>query len=162
MDDTIPHQEKCICIVRCRRQSCVYTFTALEVHVLRCIKRSVFSEAFLERASQAKHRLSCGCARNYCHVLRRIKVGAFWDIAAINPSCLIRSSRSVFREALGRSTVSFCCVDSGTNRFSLKRRFQWLSYRILVKFDLFCWKSGCRPGFRAAGRLSNPIFDRDD
>eukprot|EP00985_Skeletonema_marinoi_P016826 scaffold9096_cov82-Skeletonema_marinoi.AAC.1 len=51
--------------------------TALEVHVLRCIKGSVFSEAFLERASQAKHRLSCGCARNYCHVLRRIKVGAF-------------------------------------------------------------------------------------
>ena len=28
-----------------------------EVHVLRCIKGSVFSEAFLERASQAKHRL---------------------------------------------------------------------------------------------------------
>eukprot|EP00985_Skeletonema_marinoi_P002727 scaffold1124_cov88-Skeletonema_marinoi.AAC.4 len=47
------------------------------IHVLRCIKGSVFSEAFLERASQAKHRLSCGCARNYCHVLRRIKVGAF-------------------------------------------------------------------------------------
>ena len=45
--------------------------TREEVHVMmfvyKCVQRSVLS--LLVRASQTKHRLYCGCARNYCCVL---------------------------------------------------------------------------------------------
>ena len=42
---------------------------------------------------------------------------------------------------------------NGTNRFSFKRAFDWLSYRILVKIWILLWKSGCGGGIRAAGHF---------
>jgi len=80
------------------------------------LSESVFSEAFLERASQAKHRLYCGF---YC--IR----GRFLRFSAVPSKCLdLMALRRALFEIFVQSTHHFCCmkvlpIDRASNKLSI-------------------------------------------
>ena len=87
-----------------------------------------------------------------------LSLSVFLDLIAANFHVVAALRRSLFREALGRSCESFCCVNNGTNRCSLKRAFQWLSYCIFVKFGPLLENSGCWLDLQAADGYLTPFL----
>ncbi len=93
--------------------------------------------------------------------MRLIKVVAFWDhILPID----LYFARAPARALFGNFDSN---ADYGTNRIRMKRRFEWWSCRILVKFDYFdyfdlffeildLWSR-----ISSCWALSRPVFDRD-
>ncbi len=70
---------------------------------------------------------------------------------------------SLFRDAAGRAVIRCVNIEillrqDGIDRFSLKRRFDWLLICILVKIGPLMSKSGCKAGFGRAGYFLDPFL----
>ena len=81
-----------------------------------------------------------------------IKVLAFWDLTCTDCLDLTFYCGRFFARAWPEHCLDLYILicQVGTNRFSFKRAFEWLSYCILVEFRPLMWNSGCGGGFGPA------------